>query len=497
MPGHLYRTLRRRSNLHVARNGLSRRDMLRRSLAAAAGLLLSAGSGVRAAQAARPRVLIVGAGFAGLSAAYELQAAGYEVHVFEARDRIGGRVLSFHDLVPGVAIEGGAELVGSNHPLWMTYADRFNLTLDRIPDDGGAEPLVLGGRRVPAATADRLWEEIEGAYAQLNRAARDVNADEPWLSPDAAALDAASVAEWIDGIGLSAMARTALHAEFAADNGVDTGWQSQLGNLAQIKGGGLDAYWTDSEVFRCHRGNQQLADHLAGALAPGALRVRTPVRAVAARPDRPHVALADGTVVEGDDVILAVPPSVWPRIRFDPPLPSTLVPQMGVNVKYLSLVRSRFWRRAGLSPDSLADGPVQLTWDATSSGRPGDGPAVLTSFSGGESARRCRDWPGAARANQYLRTLEAAYPDIAREFVKGRFMDWPADPWAQASYSFPAPGQVTRMGPVLREGIGRLHFAGEHTNYAFVGYMEGALGSGATLARRLAVRDRLIREDAA
>jgi monoamine oxidase len=68
-------------------------------------------------------------------------------------------------------------------------------------------------------------------------------------------------------------------------------------------------------------------------------------------------------------------------------------------------------------------------------------------------------------------------------------MDWPADPWTMAGYSFPAPGQITRTGRTLRDGLGRLHFAGEHTSYKFVGYMEGALDSGVSLARRIAKMD--------
>ena len=69
-------------------------------------------------------------------------------------------------------------------------------------------------------------------------------------------------------------------------------------------------------------------------------------------------------------------------------------------------------------------------------------------------------------------------------------MDWPSDEWTQCGYSFPAPGEVTTVGPMLREGVGgRLHFAGEHASYAFIGYMEGALNSGVALANRLAVRD--------
>jgi monoamine oxidase len=81
--------------------------------------------------------------------------------------------------------------------------------------------------------------------------------------------------------------------------------------------------------------------------------------------------------------------------------------------------------------------------------------------------------------------------------LKTRFMDWPSDAWVRASYSFPAPGQVTTMGPTLREGVGgHLHFAGEHTCYAFVGYMEGALNSGVSIARRLAQRDGVLKADA-
>ena len=103
----------------------------------------------------------------------------------------------------------------------------------------------------------------------------------------------------------------------------------------------------------------------------------------------------------------------------------------------------------------------------------------------------------AARTNNYLAELEKVYRGIRPSFVKARFMDWPSDPWTKASYSFPAPGQVTTQGPTLRQGIGRLHFAGEHTSYAFMGYMEGALESGAAAARRIAQRDGVVKTEAA
>jgi monoamine oxidase len=89
-----------------------------------------------------------------------------------------------------------------------------------------------------------------------------------------------------------------------------------------------------------------------------------------------------------------------------------------------------------------------------------------------------------------LLEIERLYADIRKNFVKARFMDWPSEPLTRGGYSFPAPGQITMAGPVLREGLGgRVHFAGEHTSFAFVGYMEGGLNSGAAVAHRLAQRD--------
>jgi monoamine oxidase len=481
-----FRQLRAKFGPH---DGPTRREMMQLTLAGAAGWLLSDKIGAALTQSSSRgrRVLIVGGGFAGLAAAHELHAVGYDVRVFEARNRVGGRVVSFHDLAEGQTVEGGAELIGTNHPTWLSYQQRFKLPLLDVTDDDGDAPIVIGGRALSTKDAKALYDEIEASHASLNAIAAPVNAVEPWTSPDAVALDAEPVARWVDAQPVSALAKRAIHAEFAADNGVETAWQSHLANLTQIKGGGLEKYWTDTETFRCRGGNQQLATSLAATLPADRLRLRTPVRKIVTTDGGVVLTLADGTVVEGDEVILAVPPSVWPGIAFDPPLPATLRPQMGSNVKFLAVLRSRFWRRAGLAPNLLSDGPVQLTWEATDN-QPGPG-VVLTSFSGANSAETCRSWAPGERANAYLRTLETAYKDIAPEFVKARFMDWPADPWTRASYAFPAPGQITTIGPVLREGLGRLHFAGEHTNFAFIGYMEGALGSGVALARRLAARD--------
>ena len=114
---------------------VTRREFLNGSLAVGTALLLS-GSRVLAKDT-RPSgksVIVIGAGFAGLAAAHELLSAGYQVTVLEARDRVSGRVVSFNDFVPGRWVEGGGELIGSNHPTWVAYAKKFGLHFNDIPE---------------------------------------------------------------------------------------------------------------------------------------------------------------------------------------------------------------------------------------------------------------------------------------------------------------------------------------------------------------------------
>lgn len=487
----LYARLKRRFDPSL--RGPSRRDFLRASAAAAGALLLGRlPSSVLAgtSRGAGKRVVIVGAGFSGLASAFELRSAGYDVTVIDARDRLGGRVLSFTDFVQGRVMEGGAELIGSNHPHWVAYAQRFGLEFLDVTEDEEAEyPVMLGGKRLSNEEVEKLYEEMDTTFGEMNKLAAPIDADRPWTSPDAEKLDRMSTAEWAKQAATSDLGRAGALVTLLADNGVSPQQQSLLGNLTALKGGGLEKYWTDSEVYRCKGGNQQLAHKLAEAIGKDRIVLGLPVTHIALKDGNAKVTCKDGRTIECDDVILTVPPSLWSKIDIQPGIPSKLSPQMGRSIKYLAALKGRFWKDAKLGPDALSDGPVNMTWEGTDN-QPGDGPAGMVAFSSAESADRCMDFPKERRDEMYKAELEKFYPDFGKNFEKSRFMDWPHEPWALAGYSFPAPGQVTTMGPLLEKGIGgRLHFAGEHACYKFVGYMEGALSSGVTVATRIAARD--------
>ncbi len=467
--------------------------MLKRTLAASGSMLLSCRvnrfSAFGADVASRKRVVVVGAGFAGLACAHELIAAGYRVALLEARNRFGGRVLSFDDFVAGKNVEGGGELIGSNHPTWIAYANRF--ALDFLPASANEKadvPVIIQGKKLDFKRVKELLDEMDGAYKTLNEDAAKVNEDEPWKTPGAEAWDRRSTGQWLAALQVSDECRRLIKSDLAGNNGVAVEKQSYLGNLTQIKGGGVEKYWTDTETYRCRGGNQQLAVRLAKAVGEERIRLSSAVSEISVKEAGVRVTCADGHVAEGDDVVLAVPPSVWGKIKIDPALPENLKPQMGTNVKHLAAVAGRFWQKANLSPVAHTDGDISLTWEGTGA-QPGEEGAELTSFSGGPAAEACRKGSKEQRDAAYAALLEQLYPGFEKSYVNSRFMDWPAEPLTGAGYSFPAPGQIMTMGPILLAGIGRLHFAGEHACYKFVGYMEGALNSGAALARRIAERD--------
>jgi monoamine oxidase len=410
------------------------------------------------------------------------------VNVFEARRRVGGRVVSFSDFVPGKVVEGGGELIGANHPTWMAYKGRFKLELVDVAEDGGlAGPVVIEGKRLDEKAARALKDEMGVALRRMIEDARKVNADEPWKSEEAAKLDMRTVADWLAGVEVSRVCKRAIMADQEADAGAPITRQSYLGKLAQIKGGGLERYWEQSWMYGCKGGSQELAVRLARSIGMARLKLGSAVVAIHGMSSVVRVSTSDGKTYEADDVVLAVAPSVWRRIQIYPELPAVLRVQMGPAVKYLAAVKSRFWKAQGLGGGGFTDGAISRTWDGTAG--QGEGEAALVAYSGGPAADAVRKLDADLRDAAYLAELQKLYPDVGKQFRASRFMDWPADPWTGAGISFPAPGDIMTNGPLLRRGHGQIHFAGEHTCYKFVGTMEGALNSGVSLARRLAVRD--------
>lgn len=486
----------------VMRRGVSgselieRREFLRRAALACGGAALGAsGAGALAGALTRlgaesmPRVIVIGAGLAGLACAYELSRGGVRVTVVEARPRVGGRVHTMEDLVSGKSVEGGGEFVGSNHPLWQSYAQRFGVALREVDDGGeGVEhALVLNGQRVGSPDSDRLYAAIENLLTRLNAPAKRVIAREPWQSPGAETLDAMSVRVWMETQGeIEPRVKRLASAMLEADNGAPVERQSLLGLLAMIAGGGGSDFWEHSEDYRAAGGAQTLASEFARRLT-GKILLGAPARTVRHEEGRASVTLADGKSLACDEVVLAVPPSVWGTIRFEPGLAESLRVQMGAASKLFAVAPDAYWKRLNMSSTALTDTDAPWIWVSTEgqvspAGAENDPREVVCGFSAGSMSERLSAQTRPVRDAALLGSLSRLYPGETESVQTVRYTNWSADMWSRAGYSFPAPGEVLRACRAVREPVGALRLAGEHCSTAFPGYMEGALESGVRAA---------------
>jgi monoamine oxidase len=439
---------------------------------------------------------IIGAGLAGLCAAYELSKRRYNITIFEASDRPGGRTFTDHDLAKPHAMDKGAELIGSNHPLWLNYADTFHLGFTDVKEYKNS-PILLGKTPLSEPEAKALFHEMDKAFDFISvRSKKIVDAFEPWTDPQASILDQQNVYDFVMHQSWDPLAKTAVLQQLESDNGVRAKDQSLLGLLSMVKGGGMERFWVDTEVYRCKRGAQALSLAFEAALRGLRISVRygSPVTGIDATAEKIKLQVKhDPHWLGFDDVVLAIPPSAWNRVSSWLPTDlSNLVgasPQMGKNTKALLAFRSRFWEKDNQAPSSTQNGPVDQTWETTEAYT--ESQFGMVAFSGADHAEQLSQYAHDADALEHvIANLRQTYKELPVELASSEFVNWPKRDWAWASYSFPRCGDITTWGPMFSEGYaGKLHFAGEHTCYAFTGYMEGALQSGYRMARKLTLRD--------
>jgi monoamine oxidase len=464
-------------------------------------------SGQEASGSVEADVVVIGAGLAGLVAARRIAAAGRQPLVLEARDRVGGRLLN-EEIGDGKVVEVGGQWIGPTQERIAALADELGVTTFPTHDEGRhliemsgkltsySGPITAASvglvRDLSRAISPLALADFEQARGRLDRMARSVPLEQPWLAPKAVDWDGQTFATWIGRNTRTAGARSLFELATEAVWAAEPSDVSLLHVLFYThSGSGFNTLLgTDggAQQDRFHGGSQRIALLMAEQLGENRVRLAAPVRRVE-HGEGGVVLHADGLggepgglMVSARHAIVAVPPTLAGRIAYDPPLPARRdqltqrMPQ-GTVIKTMAIYERPFWREQGLSGQAASDGgPARVVFDNS----PPDGsPGVLLGFLEGRLARQ---W-GARDAVERREAILAGHARLFGEQAARpeRFIErvWAEEEWTRGCYGcLMTTGGWTEYGRALREPIGPIHWAGAETATVWNGYMDGAVQSG-------------------
>jgi monoamine oxidase len=440
-------------------------------------------------------VCVVGAGYAGLTAARRLCQGGQSVVVLEARDRVGGRIWT-HSLADGTTVDRGGAWLAPKHDAAFGLAREMGVGTYKTWVKG-AHLLIGDGRTrrytglIPKISPLAVLSLVRAQW-KLDRMARQVPLDAPWTARNAAEWDARSVAWWLERAGIrTAIARDRFES---AVRGLMTSDLSEVSllNLLFL----AHSHGSIETLFSIENGSQEnLVDGGAGSIAHrmadelgASLRLGMPVRAITQTGDRVTVS-AGALTVTARHAVVTVPPALALEIAFDPPLSDDRRALYrnaigGSETKTVLVYDEPFWRADGFSGQTAEPGSAaEVTIDASpASGRPG----VLASFTFGPVARKLESLDTVARTQSVLDALAARLGPRAAKPHDLVETSWWSEPWSRGcSMAHFTPGTLTRYGHLLREPFGRVHWAGTETATISHGAIDGAVRSGERAAAEI------------
>ncbi|MFO1396791.1 MAG: NAD(P)/FAD-dependent oxidoreductase [Burkholderiales bacterium] len=482
-------------------------DPARRRLLARAGALAAAGAAGAWSPlvpgAATSRVVIVGAGLAGLAAAHALARAGVHAAVYEGSTRIGGRCWSERQaFADGQVAERGGELIDTSHATLRALVPELGLELDDLlaTEPAGSEP-VAWFDGAPYGVAD-ITRDFVRVLPAVERDAALLGDELPTFdrhTPAQRRLDRLSAAQWIDANvpgGMRSRFGQLLVNAYGEELGGEPGEISAVTMVSLLAGSPKDRfspYEESDQRYHVRGGNDQVVTRLA---QPVASSIETGARLVAfargADGRYRLVFLRDGAEREvvADRVILALPFTLLRladtrNAGFSARKRQSIAELgMGRNTKTQLQFDERFWLAANCNGEYRLRGVFQTTWEVTRAqqGRAG----VLNFFAGGAAAEAAGLPPITDAARICLAAMAPMAPQSAAMW-NGRVIRnaWDRNPWSFGSYALVKPGQYTSFYGIEGRPEGHVYFAGEHTSLAAQGYLEGAVESGQRAAHEV------------
>ncbi|BBZ27409.1 monooxygenase [Mycolicibacterium madagascariense] len=436
-------------------------------------------------------VVVVGAGFAGLVAARELTALGYDVTVLEGRDRVGGR--SHTTTIAGVPVDLGATFVGPTQTEVLALA--AELGCPTVPTyDTGTNLIRWRGRvksyrgTIPRLSVLELLD-VSRIQWRVERLARRVPLGQPWSAPNAERLDGQTLLGWLHSVHAGSSTRALMAIMARVTWGCEPDEVSMLQAVHYVKAAGGIGPMLDvkggAQQDRFAAGTQQIALRMADQLGDR-VRLNSVVERIDHDAGHATVHTATGSHA-ARAVVVAVPPVHRGAIAFTPELPAGHAeltghwPQGNLSKAYAAY-ETPFWRAAGHSGEALSDeGPVFITFDVTPSD---DGPGVLLGFTDARTFDALA--PGARRARA-LDGFAGLFGEQARHPIDYVDHRWSAEPFAPGGPTAAVPpGSWTTYGRFLRQPVGVVCWAGTETADRWTGFLDGAVRSGRRAAAEVA-----------
>ena len=446
------------------------------------------------------KVIVMGAGLAGLSAAYELTQAGHDVTVLEARTRAGGRVHTLREpFSDGLYAEAGAMYLDDTYQDLLRYAELFNVPLQPIVErDDLATVIHIRGKRLKVRRGETVeWpldltpEEKklgrDGMWQKYVSPVVDEMSDPTapaWPPESLKKYDQMSYSEFLRSRGASADAVALLRTRFFDFFGDEVDAISALQPLREM------ALFRDAKKGYVIKGGSDLLPKAFAVRLDHNIRYGVPVVRIDHGAERVRVTFLQAgrqQTMAADHLICAIPFSVLKRIetfpRFSPAKQQALNELLYASVTRIYLQsRKRFWIDEGVRGHAGTDLPIMrvLAHPLYQPGTRG----ILEANVFGPGGRRVTAMEESERISFALKYMEKVHPGIRENFEGGTSKSWDEDEWARGAYTWFKPGQMSSLLPHIARPEGRVHFAGEHTS-AWSASMEGALESGNRAAKEV------------